>query len=118
MKINGIDINIDEGSIDDMPNGDFKDIYELFGVETALKLLDIFAGNQINVPVRGFDKKKKKMLWKRLQNKPCTYYDVKKISRELGWSSRTVFNIIRDGGIVIQEEGQLGLFDKNGADNA
>lgn len=117
MKINGIEINIDEVSIEDMPNGDFKDIYELFGVETALKLLDVFAGNQINVPVRGFDRIKKKMLWKRLTNKPCTYHEIKKISRELGWSSRTVLNFIRDEGLIIQEEGQLGLFDRMGADN-
>lgn len=110
MKINGIDINIEDISIDDMPNEDFKDIFDIFGAEVALNFLTYFAGTQINVPLHGFGKIKKKIL---LQHYDGTRQSIRRLSPKLGITERTAITYIQESGAVPPAEGQISLFGGN-----
>lgn len=112
MKLDGIGIEIDINDIelDDMPNDDFKDIYEICGVEVALTILTYFTGTNITVPVKAFDRIKKKIIKNQYDG---TRKSIKRLCRELGMTERTVTAIISEMGVTPPTEGQMSLFGED-----
>ena len=109
MLINGIEINIEDIGIEDMPNSDFKDIAEVLGIEAAVKLLYFFTGNNINVPVKGFHKIERKII---AQEYDGSNQSIKRLAAKLRTTERSIRNVLESMKIEPVVEGQmnLGLF--------
>lgn len=101
--------NIENLTIEDMPNELFEDIADLCGLDVAISLLKNFAGNTITVPTNGFEKIEKKII--------LTEYDgsaisIKRLARKLCKQEKTIRNVLSQYRIEPAIEGQLSLFRK------
>ncbi|MDD3236833.1 MAG: Mor transcription activator family protein [Candidatus Gastranaerophilales bacterium] len=111
MIINGIEIDIEKITSDDMPNEVFQDIADMCGVEAALNLLTFFAGNTINVPLKGFSKIERKII---LQEYDGSNQTIKRLARKLRMSERSVRTVLESSKITPAIEGQISLFERIG----
>lgn len=109
MKINGIEIDIEEIAAEDMPNEVFNDIAETCGVKVAVELLYYFAGNTIIVPTKGFRRIEKKIIKKEYDG---SNQSIKRLARKLRLTERNIRTILSADGIEPVVEGQLNIFGK------
>lgn len=96
---------------DDMPNDVFYSIADECGVDVAYKLLQKFAGNRIDVPVRGYDRLEKRIITREYV-KTYSTNTIKELSRRLCISERYVCRVLEQNRVGVESEGQMHLFDK------
>ena len=106
---NGITINSDDIKKEDMPSTLFQEIYELCGVETALKLLKYMVGNLIQVPTRGFINIEKRLILDRYDG---TTASLRAIARDLKVPENFIRKVLSESRIQVPVDGQIGLFDE------
>lgn len=99
-----IDFDIDEITIDDMPNSTFREIYEICGKEVAIELLNKFAGCQIQVPLRAFFNLRKRLLKKEFDG---TTESIRRISRKYHFTEAQVRDFLKEAKVKPPVEGQM-----------
>lgn len=105
MKYKGYEI--DNITVEDMPNSNFETIAVLCGVDAAVSLLTNMQGNTIIVPTRGLDKVEKKIILQKYDGDPMT---IKELARNLVRSERYIRDVLAQYKIEPVVDGQLRLF--------
>ena len=100
-KYNGITINSEDVTIEDMPTELFKEIYELCGADVALSLLTNMCGNIIQVPSKGFVNIIKKFVLKIYDGTPAS---LRKIARKFSIPELQVRRILTENRIRIPDK--------------
>ncbi len=101
------EIQIDDVTIEDMPNDIFKEIATTCGLETATKLLANWGGTKIDVPLEGFKKIKMKIIKREFDG---TTLSIKNLARTLKMSENEVRKTLKQQNITIPATGQINLF--------
>lgn len=122
MRINGLEIDINNIEKEDMPNEQFEDIFVFCGPEVVLKLLSEFGGCTIKVPRNGFKKIERKMILKEFDN---TAIGIQRLARKYKTTEQNIRNILSRSRVTFPSEGQRQLFspeefmerEKDGTDN-
>lgn len=91
MLINGLEIDIDLLTKEDMPNEQFEDIFLSCGAEVAAKLLQEFGGSTIKVPVRGFKKIEERII---KQEYDGTAISIQRLARKFNTTEKNVRDIL------------------------
>lgn len=109
---NGLKINSEAVSIDDMPSEVFKEIYEICGADVALSLLINMYGATILVPTRGMLKIEKRVILKEYDG---TTASIRNIARKFRLSETYIRETLRQSKVILPSEGQtsLELFNNN-----
>ncbi|MBQ9149481.1 hypothetical protein IJX73_00970 [bacterium] len=105
---NGLEIDTEKLTIEDMPSETFAVIFELCGVEVATSILYNMCGAVIQVPARGFQKIEKKII---LQDYDGTTSSIRAISRKLKISETLIRETLRKSKIPTPSEGQQDFTD-------
>lgn len=104
-----IEVPTEDISSDDMPNDLMKDIFDLCGRDTAIKLLVFFAGNTIAIPIRAWNTLQKNFILKNYDGKAAT---IKKIARKLCVTEKYIREILRQNHFKnVPVVGQLTILD-------
>lgn len=109
---NGLKIDSETVSIDDMPSEVFREIYENCGVDVALSLLINMYGATILVPTRGMLKIEKRVILKEYDG---TTASIRNIARKFRMSETYIRETLRQSKVTLPAEGQtsLKLFSNN-----
>ena len=107
---NGLEINSEDVTVDDMPNEVFREIYEFCGVDCALSLLINMNACLIQVPTKGLCNIEKKLVVKDYNG---TTASIRNIARKYNISETYIRNILKENKITTPATGQLDLFDDN-----
>lgn len=108
MRINGIEIDINSITIEDMPNEQFEDIFSSCGAEVALKLLEEFGGSKIQVPTRGFKKIEDKIIRNEYDG---TAISIQRLARKFRTTEKNIRDILYSKKYSVPAEGQTQLFN-------
>ena len=110
----GIELNINEITIDDMPTKLFREIYELCGASTAISLLRNMPANIIQVPANGLKNIIKKRIVKEYD---YTTESLRLIARKYKIPEVNVRKILQENRVDVPVDGQKS-FDFYGQKNA
>lgn len=80
-----------ELTADDMPNEDMRFIYDELGREVAIRILQLFAGTTIIVPINYL-----KVLQRRLVEQHRSHMSVKDMARRFSMNENTVRKYLKD----------------------
>ena len=108
MKINGIEIDINSITMEDMPNEQFEDIFLSCGAEVALKLLAEFGGSKIQVPLRGFKKIEDRIIRDEYDG---TAIGIQRLARKFNTTEKNIRDILYSKNATLPTEGQRQLFN-------
>lgn len=105
-EFNGVKINSEDITVDDMPTEIFREIYDLCGVDVALSLLVNMCGNIIQVPAKGFTNIIKRII---LADYDGSMASIRKISRRFAIPELQVRKILSENKIQTPDEKQIPL---------
>lgn len=105
-EYNGLKINSEDVTVDDMPTEIFREIYELCGVDVALSLLINMCANIIQVPAKGLTNIIKRIILKDYDGSTAS---IRRISRRFAIPELQVRKILSDNKIQTPDEKQNSL---------
>ena len=107
FKYDGIDIDSEKLTVDDMPTEIMREIFTYCGADTAMNLLCHMNGCTIQIPTNGMSKIERKIIVNHYNKSGCKTAAIREICRRFNISEGHVRNILRDAKQDVPCEGQL-----------
>ncbi len=103
-----VNFDIDDVTVDDMPNEVFKEIYEMCGKDVAISLMKEFTGVVIQVPSKPFYKIERK---KALSEFDGTTASIRHIARKYNITENRIRELLKKSHADTPSTGQISMFD-------